>query len=447
MVEVQDRRDTAAGGRPGVDGIWARPDSLWERTAPPAPALPALEESVRADVVVIGGGFTGLSAALHLAEAGRSAVVLEASELGRGASGRNNGQVIPTLSRPDPDDLVARFGAEAGERFVALIRDSAAYLFDLVRHHGIDCAAEQTGWIQPVHSPGRMRIAERRAEQWGRRGAPVRLLDRAAVSELLGSQAWYGGWLNPTGGHINPLALVRGLARAAVAKGARVHVGSPALAVERRGDVWHVRTPLGAVTADALVLATNAYTAGIFPEVRREVVPVLSWQMATAPLDADVRRTVLPGRQAMSDTHGDLRFLRYTADNRLVTGGALLIPYAGHGRLKGIVGRRLATMFPQIGAVRFDHVWNGYIGMTIDYTPRIHRLGPGAFAWAGCNGRGVALSVSLGRELAAAAAGADVRTLALPFTEPAPLPAHGLLRRVGPLKLLLYRWRDRREIA
>lgn len=431
---------------PGQGGIWRRPDSLWEATAPPPPDLPVLQGNVQADVLVIGGGFTGLSAALHAAEAGKHAVVLEASELGRGASGRNNGQVIPTLTRPDPADLVARFGGEAGERFVGLIRDSASTLFDLVRRLGIDCAAEQTGWVQPVHSPGRIKIAERRAAQWGRYGADVELLDRAAVSALLGTDAYYGGWMNRTGGHINPLALVRGLTAKAVEAGAAVYVNSPALSVERRGDMWVARTPQGLVTADALVLGTNGYAAAVFHDVRTEVVPVLSWQMATAPLGDNVRKTILPGRQAMSDTHGDLRFMRYTADNRLVTGGALLIPVNGAERLKRIVGDRLAGMFPALRGVSFDYVWNGRIAMTTDYFPRVHRLGPNGFGWAGCNGRGVALSISLGRELARAAIGQDPKDLALPFTPPTPLPFNALLQRVGPLKILQYRWNDAREI-
>ena len=300
-----------AQGIPSQGGIWERPTSLWEATAPPPPALPVQQDSVKADLLVIGGGFTGLSAGLHAAEAGKRVVVLEASELGRGASGRNNGQVIPTLTRPDPADLVARFGWEAGERFVGLIRDSASTLFDLVRRLGIDCAAEQTGWVQPVHSPGRIRIAERRAKQWGQYGADVELLDRAAVSAILGTDAYFGGWINRTGGHINPLALVRGLAAKAAAAGAAIYVNSPALSVERRGDSWVARTPQGMVTADALVLGTNGYAAAVFPQIRTEVVPVLSWQMATAPLGDNVRKTVLPGRQAMSDTHGDLRFMRY----------------------------------------------------------------------------------------------------------------------------------------
>ncbi|WP_449235305.1 NAD(P)/FAD-dependent oxidoreductase [Azospirillum doebereinerae] len=431
---------------PGQGGIWERPDSLWEATAPPAPALVPLNGPAQADVLVIGGGFTGLSAALHAAEAGKRAVVLEASEIGRGASGRNNGQVIPTLTRPDPDDLVARFGGEAGERFVALIRDSATTLFDLVRRLNIDCAAEQTGWVQPVHTPGRIRIAERRAAQWGRRGAPVELLDRAAVSALLGTDAYHGGWINRSGGHINPLALARGLAAKAVEAGAAVHVNSPALSVERQGDMWVARTPQGVVTADSLVLGTNGYAASVFPEIRTEVVPVLSWQMATAPLGEAIRKTVLPARPAMSDTHGDLRFMRYTADNRLVSGGALLIPANGPERLRRIVGERLAGLFPALRGVTFDHVWNGRIAMTTDYFPRVHQLGPHGFAWAGCNGRGVALSVSLGRELVRAALGQDPAELALPLTAPTPLPFNELLQRIGPLKILQYRWNDAREI-
>ncbi|NUB12599.1 FAD-dependent oxidoreductase, partial [Azospirillum brasilense] len=208
-------------GVPGTGGIWQRPDSLWEATAPPPPALPVLKDAVEADLLVIGGGFTGLSAALHAAESGKRAVVLEASEIGRGASGRNNGQVIPTLTRPDPEDLVAKFGPERGERFVALVRDSAETLFALIRRLGIDCAAEQTGWVQPVHSPGRIAIAERRARQWGSRGAPVELLQRPGLSALLGTGDYYVGRLNPAPGPPNPLALAPRLSGTTVRAGAR----------------------------------------------------------------------------------------------------------------------------------------------------------------------------------------------------------------------------------
>ncbi|MDQ4061621.1 MAG: FAD-binding oxidoreductase [Pseudomonadota bacterium] len=424
-----------------------QPPSLWAAMAPPAPHLPRLEGERTADVAIVGAGFTGLSAALHLLETGADVAVVEAKDVGSGASGRNNGQVIPTLSRADPDDMIAAFGPDPGERFVALVRDSAQLLFDLVRRHGIDCDAEQTGWVQPAHSPGRIRVSERRCKAWADRGAPVELLDRDAISRLLGSEAYYGGWLNRTGGHVNPLALARGLARVVQARGGTVFVRSPATEMSRETSGWRVSTAAGTLRSRALVIATNAYTVGVLPDLRRSVVPMTSWQMATTPLSAEVRASVIPGRQAVSDTRGDLRFFRYTRDGRLVTGGALMLPVNGPERLKRLVGRRLRETFPQIGEVGFDYVWNGIIGMTADKLPHVHRLGADGYAWTGCNGRGVALAISLGRELARAVLGEDARNLALPFSPLKPQPFYEIARRVAPFMLGAYRWRDAREIA
>ncbi len=428
----------------------AWPPSLWAAVTPAGPTLTSVQGALRADVVVIGAGFTGLATALSLRNDGEDVVLIEAMEPGYGASGSNNGQVIPTLSRVDPDELIKRYGA-AGERFAGLVRDSAALLFDTVREYGIAAEAEQTGWIQPVHTPGRMKIAERRVRQWSRLGAPAELLTAQRMRELLGSDAWYGGWWNPSGGHINPLALARGLARAVLERGGHIYARSPALRYSREGGRWVVHTPQGAVSARALVLASNAYTgefsAALAPPIARELVPAFSWQMATQPLADAVRRSVLPGRQAMSDTHGELYFCRYDARNRLVTGGALLSPFDKARRMKQMIAARVLRLFPQIGEVRFDYVWNGYIGMTPDYTPRFHRLGPDAYAWAGCNGRGVALALAAGRELAKAVRGAPDAELAFPLTQPTPIPLHGIVRKLSPLMLLLYRYRDRRELV
>ena len=426
------------------------PESLWVAQTPAGPELPQLLGDHTADVVVIGGGFTGLSTALHLREAGVDVAIVEAMEPGWGASGRNNGQVIPTLSRHDPDDIVARHGA-AGERFVGMLRDSASTLFDVARRYNIAAEQEQTGWVQPVHSPGRIRIAERRVRQWSKYGAAVELLSREQVRDMLGSQAWFGGLWNKTGGHINPLALSRGLARAVLDLGGRIFARSPALGYERRGQRWVVRAAQGEISARAMVVATNAYSGefstSLVPAIAREVMPILSWQMATQPLSDNIRKTIIPGRQAMSDTHGELYFARFDARNRLVTGGAVIGPGNKPERLKARVTRRLQRLWPQIGEVRFDHVWNGYVGMTTDFMPRIHRLGPDAYGWTGCNGRAVALTIPLGNELAKAVRGVPAQDLALPFTEPVPIASHALMRKLAPLMLLVYRWRDAREIG
>jgi glycine/D-amino acid oxidase-like deaminating enzyme len=425
------------------------PESLWAAVTPAGPELPRLVGAAQAGVVIIGAGFTGLSAALHLREAGVDVAVVEAAEPGWGASGRNNGQVIPTLSRPDPEDIVAKHGA-AGERFVALLRDSASVLFDLARHYQIQAEQEQAGWVQPVHSPGRIKIAERRVRQWSKAGAPVEFLSREQMCQMLGSDAWHGGFWNRTGGHINPLALSRGLAKTVLDRGGRIFARSPATGFERQGNRWVVKTADGEISGRALIVATNAYTGefakSLASDIAHEVMPVLSWQMATEPLSEAARKTIIPGRQAMSDTHGELYFARYDARNRLVTGGAAINTGDAAGRLKDTVGKRLRRLWPQIGPVKFDYVWNGYVGMTTDFLPRIHRLGPDAYAWTGCNGRAVALSISIGQELSKAAQGVPAQDLALPFAKPVPYVAHGLLRRLAPLMLMVYRRRDAREI-
>lgn len=433
------------------------PPSLWAATAPAGPVLSPLTSAETADVVVIGAGFTGLSTAIHLREMGVGVTVIEAVEPGWGASGRNNGQVIPTLAGHDPSGMTARHGA-AGERFNAVLRDAAQHLFDTVRKYDIPAEAEQAGWVQPVHTPGRFKVAEKRVKEWSALGAPVELLDREQMARMLGSEAWFGGFWNRTGGHINPLALARGLAEVALKLGAVIRSRSPVQSYARVGDGWVVKTEKGSVTAKALVLATNAYTGEfsdtLNPAIAREVIPVLSWQMATKPISDNIAKTIIPDRQAMSDTHRELYFCRWDARNRLVTGGAAMFPGAGGENLKPYLADRLRKLWPQIGDVEFDYVWSGYVGMTPDNLlkpqvagfPRFHKLGPNGYAWAGCNGRAVALSISLGRELAKITQGVPESELGLPFSEPTPQPFQPILRRIAPFALPLYRRLDAQEI-
>jgi glycine/D-amino acid oxidase-like deaminating enzyme len=420
------------------------PPSLWAATAPPPPATAALAGEARADLCVVGAGYTGLSCALHAAEAGLSVIVLEAAEIGWGASGRNNGQVIPTLSRMDPDDIVAAL-PEKGEAFVALVRDSAALVFDLIRRHGIEAEAVQNGWVQPAHRESRLRLSERRVRQWQARGAPVELVDRRRMAEIAGTDHWHGGWLNRTGGRINPLGFARGLAAAAIRAGAAIHTQSPARSVERHGAHWKVATPRGHVLADKLVLATHAYGRDLWPGLSGEVIPVRSYQLATEPVSDNVFRSILPEGHALSDTRGDLYFYRFDANRRLVTGGALMLAAGYDARIRRRIAERAARVFPQLGTPRFDYVWHGHIGVNRDRLPHIHELTAGVYAWTGCNGRGVALATAIGREFARAAAGVPMRELPLPLSAVKPIPAHGLARVLAPLAVGLYRWRDSRD--
>ena len=430
--------------------------SLWASTAPAAPPTAAVEGEVRADVAIIGGGYTGLACALAVAQGGAKAIVLEADVIGYGASGRNNGQVIPNLSRIDPDDVPGRIpeaagGKAKGEELVQLVADSAKLTFDLIGKHSIDCEAVQNGWVQPMHSPGRMKLAEKRVKAWARRGAPVELLDAKGVEAITGSKFWYGGWENATGGKLNPLGLVRGLARAAIGAGAVVHTQSPVTSVERRGNAWHVKTARGTVAADKVVIATHAYgdtfAGSLWPSLMQTVFPVRSHQMATRPYPEEVRASVLPEDHACSDSQGDLHFFRWDAHGRLVTGAALAVALGWRERAPARAAERLQKVFPQLGRPTFDYVWHGYIGITWDRLPHCHELAPGVLAFVGCNGRGVALATSIGTELARAMLGTKVTDLPMPFTPLEPFPAHGIARKFTSLPILLYRRRDAKEIA
>ncbi len=399
----------------------AMPPSLWAATAPAPPPTEALEGDQRTDIAVIGAGFTGLSAALYLAEHGISCTVLEAAEIGFGASGRNNGQVIPNISGADPDAIVAGVppelgGAEKGEALVALIRDSASLVFDLIRQHGIPAEAVQNGWIQPAHRESRMALAQRRVEQWGRRGAPVRMLSREEMATLSGSDHWHGGWENRTGGRINPLAFARGLARAAIDAGALIKTRSPVQGISRTGNAWLLQTPGGTLKAQRVIIATAAYTQpGLWPRLARSMVPVRSYQMATSVLSDNIRKSILPQGHALSDTRGDLYFCRFDENGRLVTGGGLVVPFGWEGRIRDRLAERLRRVFPQIGdEVRFDYVWWGHLAGTADKRPHVYDLAPGVLAWNGCNGRGLGLATALGRELAKASAGVPLREIAAP---------------------------------
>lgn len=416
--------------------------SLWAATAEAGRNFPALSGAARVKSVVVGGGFTGLSTALHLAEAGHDVALLEANMVGWGASGRNGGQVIAGL-KYDPDELEEMFGSDLGPRLVQAVGDGPDYLFRLIERLGIRCNARQNGWIQPAHSEGALATVQRRARQWQRRGASTQILGDKEAAKLLGSDAYLGGWLDRRGGGIQPLSYARGLAAAAADRGARIYAGSPALRTVRDGNGWRIETQNGSLTADTLVLATNAYTDDLWPGLRRSVVPTFSLQVATGPLPEAIRRTVLPEGQLASDTLRLLRYYQIDGDGRFVLGARG--PFRDGVALAdaGEQLRHIRQLYPQLNGVPFSYVWSGQVAITADHLPHLHVLAPSVFAALGFNGRGVALTTTMGRFLAALASGTPIEAVDFPVAPLRPLPLHAFNRLGVRIVTQYYRLRDR----
>jgi len=399
--------------------------SLWSVTAPAGPVCGRLEEALQAQVAVIGAGYTGLSAALHLAERGREVVVLEAADIGARASGTNGGQVIPGVKH-DPDTLERIFGHDAGSRLVATAAAGPDLVFELIAQHGIECDAVRTGWIQPAESDEALAELAGRVEQWRRRGAAVELLSREAVQRLTGSQHYRGGLLDRRGGTLQPLSYVRGLAAAALRVGARIFTESPALELTRSARGWSIETPRGRVRAPLVIAATNAYSGPVCDALRRTVIPVPSFQVATAPIPAALRPQILPEGQAASDTRRLLRYFRVDGSGRLVLGSRGTFAQAPGVRSVQRHYRAVHEIYPQLAGLPFEYHWGGLVAMTPDHLPHLHELAPGLLAGLGYNGRGVAMATMMGRLLARLALGVPAAELGFPVTAMRPVPLHAL---------------------
>jgi glycine/D-amino acid oxidase-like deaminating enzyme len=428
------------------------PNSLWAATAAPAPAYARLQGDLTCDVAIVGGGYTGLSAALHLAKAGRKVVVAEAAEPGWGASGRNGGQIIAGL-KTNPEDLMAAFGEARGLRVARRLGAAADLVFALVAQYGMDCAAQRSGWIQAAHGPKPLReLIEPRCRQWAALGVAMEQLDRHQVAALLGSDpaAYVGGLRDPRGGVLQPLSYARGLASAAIREGATVLAQAPVHGLTRDAAGWTVAVGGHSLRAGQVIHATNAYTSAFAPrlwaDLHRTVIPVTSFQMATPPLRGDAARSILPGGEGATDSRRLLLYFRRDHTGRLLMGGRSPVEDHPSQRDAAPLLAAAARIFPSLGRPAIEHVWTGKVAITKDKMPHIHVPAHGLFAFMGCNGRGVAVCTMMGALLAELATGIAAADLDYPVTAPDNFALHGL-RQVGVFALSqYYRLLDRLEV-
>lgn len=400
-------------------------NSVWTATAKTPPVCPALSGNHEVDVVIIGAGYTGLAAALHLAEAGKSVMVLEAETPGWGASGRNGGQINPGL-KEDPDSVEQHFGPVFGPRAVSVSGNAADFVAKLVAKHDIDCGFSQRGWVQPVHDASAMKTVTKRVEQWQQRKAPLRLLSKQDASNLLGSDAYIGGMIDERGGQLHPLNYAIGLAKAAQKAGAIIHGHTRATSIERQGAAHLVKCENGSVRAKRILICTNGYTDEIAPRVKRSVVPIRSIQIATDPLSDNLRQSVLPYGHSASDSRRLLLYFRFDADGRFIMGGRG--DYSESGLKRQFASLKAVTkiIYPQLDGQPWKFNWGGFVAMTADHYPHLSSPEEGIMSAVGYNGRGVAMASVLGKVLADWASGVDEGDLNFPITRLRPIPFYFL---------------------
>lgn len=382
--------------------------SLWGATATPLRAFPALAGDAQADVVIIGAGYTGLSAAHHLAQSGMSSIVLEANRPGWGASGRNGG-VITAKFRLSFPAIAAAHGKPMAKRMYEIALEATDIVTGLVEAYGIDAAnLTRSGQVKAAHNVETLAYAVKEAE-WLRAelgDTTMSVLDAGQVREETGSAGFVGGVLNAGSGGIHPLNYLHGLAEGVTGLGVPIHAGTPALRLRREGDGVLVETPDGIVRAKQAIIATNSYS-DLTPATKayqQTLIPFRSAIIATERLSPNLAATVMPTRRTYTETKRMMRWFRMV-DDRIVFGGRGAFgktdsPAAFRALHKAMIG-----IFPQVSDVPLAYRWSGLVAMTLDSVPHVGRIDDRVMLAMGYNGAGVAMSSLMGRYLAAFARG------------------------------------------
>jgi gamma-glutamylputrescine oxidase len=418
------------------------PPSWYAATAHDAPRHPPLQGEIRADVCVVGGGYTGLSAALHLAEAGYDVVLLEAHRLGFGASGRNGGQ-LGSGQRQDQASLEKMLGKAAARQLWDLGEEAKDLVKGLIARHGIACDLKPgvawTGFsarqVDDLH-----RYVDLMRRDYGY--AQIEALDAAACHAICPSPAYRGGLLDMGAAHLHPLNFALGLGRAAAAAGVRIFEGTHVQQITE-GTRVSLRTAQGRVTADHLILGCNGYLGGLQPRVAARVMPINNFIVATEPL-GDAAARVLTRDVAVSDSKFVVNYFRLSADRRLLFGGGESYGYRFPRDIKALVRKPMTQIFPHLADVRLDYAWGGTLAITMKRLPYLVRLAPNILSASGYSGHGVGTATHAGYLMARAIAGQAEGFDTMARIPTTPFPGGAALR--SPLLVLAMTWyalRDR----
>jgi gamma-glutamylputrescine oxidase len=395
---------------------------------------------VTADVCVIGAGYTGLSAALELAEAGYKVVVLESETVGYGASGRNGGQVCSGFSASQ-DKLEAQLGKDEARYCFKLAEEAKSLVRDRVVRHEIDCDL-RWGYLHVIPKPSQMEMLRAWKDEWDNLGySDTEVLTKAEVEERLGTRIYHGAFREAGAGHFHPLNYCLGLARAATAAGAVIHEKSKVIEVDT-GSAPTARTQTGRVKAKFMVIAGNAYLGRTVPKLYGRVMPVTSYIIATEPLGPNRATALIRDGEAVANTNFIVDYFRTTADTRLLFGGRASYSTLEPPSLGAYMKPRMTAVFPQLRDTRIDYAWGGYIAITYNRIPDCGRLGPTTYYAHGYSGHGVALTGLYGKLMAEAIRGQAERFDLLARVKHYPFPGGPIRTPMLVAAMLYYRLKD-----
>jgi len=378
-------------------------DSWYADSAPPRVPQPALDGDTQADVAILGAGYTGLSAALELAARGLRVVVLEAAEVGEGASGRNGGQVLVGYGC-EVETLEALVGVDDARRLFAFSREGVQQVRERIDRHGIACHWVAGHANVPILPRQERRLRAGMEHLHRHYDYPMQWWDRGQLQARLASTRYRGAMFDPLSGHLHPLAYAQGLAAAAVAAGVVLHERTAVLALQRTPRPA-LRTATGTVHARQVLVAGNALLQGIAPELESRIMPVGTYIGATAPLGAARAQALIANNMAVADTSWVLDYFRLSHDHRLLFGGGASYSALPPPGLRAGMTRRMHAVFPQLRDVDLDYLWGGYVDITANRAPHWGRLSPDIFFAQGFSGHGVAAANLAGQVIAEAIAG------------------------------------------